>query len=101
MKQKEDVSKNITIMEGSISKFLNKHNNLVKRYLVLNQYGFFVYKDEQAFKSFPQRPAVVMPVEEIASINQREFSAQQMLKNQNSTAFRSNEVVHVMEVALK
>ena len=42
MKQKEDVSKNITIMEGSISKFLNKHNNLVKRYLVLNQYGFFV-----------------------------------------------------------
>jgi len=53
MKQKEDVSKNITIMEGSISKFLNKHNNLVKRYLVLNQYGFFVYKDEQAFKNSP------------------------------------------------
>jgi len=40
-------------------------------------------------------------MEEIDSINQREFSAQQMLKSQNSTAFRANEVVHVMEIALK
>lgn len=40
-------------MEGSISKYLHKHHNLVKRYLVLNEFGFFVYKDEQAFRSFP------------------------------------------------
>jgi len=92
---------NCVIMEGPISKFMNKHHNLVKRYLVLNQFGLFVYKDDIAFKSFPLKPAVVIPMGEIASINQREFSAQQMLKSQNATAFRGNEVVYVMEVALK
>ena len=73
-----------TILEGPISKFLNKHHNLVKRYLVLNSYGFFVYKDELAFRTSPTKPNVIIPCEEIADISQREFSSQQMLKQQNN-----------------
>ena len=63
------------IFESPISKFLTKNNTLVKRYLVLNQYGLFVYKDEINYKSFPHKPAVVIPIQEIESVKQREFTA--------------------------
>ena len=55
-------TKNHVVLEGPISKFIIKHNSLVKRYLVLNQYGLFVYKDDLAYKSFPQKPTVVIPL---------------------------------------
>ena len=64
-----------TILEGPISKFQNKHLNLVKRYLVLNSYGLFVYKDDLAFRTFPHKPAVVIPVDEIAEVSQRKFTS--------------------------
>ena len=89
------------IYKGPISKFINKHHNLVKRYLVLNMFGLFVYKDEQAFLSFPQKPAVVIPMAEISCINQREFLAQSMFKNQDSSMLPVDEMIHVMEVTLK
>lgn len=60
---------NRVIYESPISKFLNKHHNLVKRYLVLNGHGLFVYKDDLAFQSFPNRPSVVIPLNEILSVN--------------------------------
>ena len=44
---------------------------------------------------------MVVPLEEIAMVNQREFSAQQMLRSQNSTALKGNEIVYVMEISLK
>lgn len=73
--RKEPKNENTIIMEGPISKFMNKHSNLVKRYLVLNSLGLFVYKDDIGFRSFPHKPAVVIPLNQIASINQREFAA--------------------------
>ena len=89
-------------MEGPISKFAQKHSSIVKRYLVLNKHAIFVYKDDLAFKSFPNRPAVLIPINEIVSINQRSYSADQLLRNlRNSTQFRGGEMAHVMEIALK
>ena len=72
------------ILEGPIGKFINKNHNLVKRYLVLNQCGFFIYKDDVVVQSSYQKPLVAIPWAEISKINQREFSAQQMLKRQTS-----------------
>ena len=89
------------VYEGPISKFLNKNNTLVKRYLVLNSHGLFIYKDDIAFKSFPQKPAVVIPMDEIKSVQQREFSAHQILRNTHRPIFRDNENVFVMEIDLK
>jgi len=66
---------NTIIMEGPISKFIQKHHNIVRRYLVLNKHAIFVYKDEYAFKSFPNKPLVLIPLNEIAGVNQREFAA--------------------------
>lgn len=66
---------NSIILEGPISKFVNKHHTLVKRYLVLNSHGLFVYKDDLAFKNFPAKPVVVIPLGEIASVAQREYPA--------------------------
>ena len=66
---------NAIILEGPISKFVNKHHNLVKRYIVLNRHGLFVYKDDLAFKNFPSKPAVVVPLNEIAAVAQRDYPA--------------------------
>ena len=68
---------------------------------MLNMFGLFIYKDEMAFKSSPQKPSVVVPLEEISRVTQREFSAQKMLKSQNATALKGNEVVYVIEISLK
>ena len=53
LKAAEKRNDNCIILDGPISKFINKHHNLVKRYLVLNRCGLFVYKDDLAFRSFP------------------------------------------------
>ena len=94
-------SQNGVILEGTVSNFYNKHFNLVKRYLVLNKHALFVYKDELAFRSYPQKPTRVIPFGEVACINQREIPAQALLKSQNNSSVRSNDMVYVMEIALK
>ena len=54
MGNQSDLSvKNSVIKEGQLGKFLAKSHNVVKRYVVLNQYAFFVYKDDMAFKTAP------------------------------------------------
>lgn len=65
----DENTQNSVIIEGPISKFLNRHHNIVKRYLVLNSVGIFVYKDLSAFQGFPTKPAMVMPFNEIVSVN--------------------------------
>mmetsp|Transcript_8176 Transcript_8176/g.9855 ORF Transcript_8176/g.9855 Transcript_8176/m.9855 type:complete len:127 (+) Transcript_8176:3005-3385(+) len=92
---------NSVILQGPISKFLSKNHNIVKRYLILNKHALFVYKDEIALQSFPNRPNVVIPLDEIASVNQREFTAHQMLRNMKNQSLRPGEVAYVMEIALK
>lgn len=91
---------NSIILEGPISKFVNRHHNLVKRYIVLNSTCLFVYKDDLAFKRDPSKPQKVMPLREIAGVAQREYPAQQMLKSQNVTSLSANDTVYVMEIAL-
>ena len=92
---------NAIILEGPISKFVNRHHNLVKRYIVLNSSCLFVYKDDLAFKRDPSKPHVVMPLRELAGVAQREYPAQQMLKSQNVTSLHANDIVYVMEIAFK
>ena len=57
------------VFEGPLNKFMNKNNNLLKRYLVLNQLGLFVYKDQAMFNGSPEKPLVIIPLAEIQSIN--------------------------------
>lgn len=65
MDQDDPRALNKIILEGPISKFVNRHHNLVKRYIVLNCHGLFVYSDDVAFKNFPAKPKVVIPLDEI------------------------------------
>ncbi len=65
MDQDDPRALNKVILEGPISKFVNRHHNLVKRYIVLNRHGLFVYSDDVAFKNFPAKPKVVIPLDEI------------------------------------
>ncbi len=101
MDQDDPRALNKVILEGPISKFVNRHHNLVKRYIVLNRHGLFVYSDDVAFKNFPAKPKVVIPLDEIAAVEQREYPAQQMLKAQNASALLGHDVVYVMEISLK
>ena len=52
-KKKRQEQPNKVILDGPISKFIQKYHSLVKRYLVLNQNALFVYKDNLAFQSVP------------------------------------------------
>jgi len=92
-KEKTPREDNGIILEGPISIFLNKHRNVAKRYLVLNRHAFFVYSDEIAWKSTPDRPLVFVPLCEVANVDQREFAAHKML--------HSGKMAHAMEIALK
>ena len=49
VKKKRQDQQNKVIIDGPISKFIQKYQSLVKRYLVLNQHALFVYKDNLAF----------------------------------------------------
>lgn len=89
------------VIEGYISKFLHKHNNIARRYIVMNSHAIFVYKDDTAYKSSPKRPSEFIPFGEIASINQREFDTRFLLKNPGSSSLRENETVFGLEIALK
>lgn len=89
IKSRSDLSVDCNIIhEGALSKLINKHHNLVKRYVVLNPKGLFVYKDDIAFRSFPQKPTVVIPMGEIHNIAQREFSTSTMLKSQSVSTLK-------------
>ena len=41
--------------------------------MVLNSVALFLYKDNLACKSFPHKPIVVIPLSEVASVNQKEI----------------------------
>ena len=99
--EEQDIQQCTVIHEGNLNKLINKHHNLVKRYLVLNSYALFVYKDEGAFRSSPMKPSVVIPMGEVSNIAQREFSTQAMLKSQNASSLKGQEIVYVLEIQLK
>ena len=48
-KRKRQEQPNKVIIDGPISKFIQKYQSLVKRYLVLNQHAMLIYKDNLAF----------------------------------------------------
>ena len=41
---------------------------MLKRYAVLNNRAFLLYKDDIAFRANPQKPAVVVPLSEIVTL---------------------------------
>ena len=92
---------NNIIMEGILSKYMNKHHTLVKRYVVLNSLALFVYKDDVAFRSFPMKPVIVVPLCEIASVTDREFKAAHMLKSGSMAGHAGKETVHLLEISLQ
>ena len=47
---------------------MSRHQILLKRYAVLNNRAFLIYKDDIAFRAYPQKPTVVIPLAEIVTI---------------------------------
>lgn len=82
------------IMEGSLSKFMDKSSNIVSKYLVLNSVALFIYKDDIAYTTFPKRPSAVMPLTEIQQVESHTLSPQeQQAKNRD--------LIYVLDVVLK
>lgn len=67
---KNDPSTKI-IYEGVVSKFVTQNCKLTNRFLILNPLGLFVYKDHLASKSFPTKPMIVIPLNEISSVQKK------------------------------
>ena len=56
------------LYEGSVCSLLEKSRKLYHRYLVLNSHAVFIYKDDLAFESFPEKPLIVLPLHEVAAV---------------------------------
>ena len=48
---------------------MQRHQTMLKRYIVLNNRAFFIYKDDIAFRAYPMKPAVVIPLPEVVSVS--------------------------------
>ena len=59
---------------------MEKNATLIPRFLVMNKIAIFIYKDELAFKSFPKKPSVVIPIREINGIETHTFNQQEILR---------------------
>ena len=64
-----------------ISKFIERTASIIPRFVVLNSEALFVYKDELAFQSFPNKPTVVIPIGEIANVKVETFGSKELLRN--------------------
>lgn len=66
---------------------------LTNRYFVLNNLCLFVYKDHLASKSFPTKPMIVIPLNEISSVKKKSIPKKyvalesQMMKSQGDTVY--------------
>ena len=47
---------------------------MLKRYGVLNNRAFLIYKDDNSYRSFPQNPTIVLPLSEVVSVSLRDHS---------------------------
>ena len=66
--------KNNVIFEGELSKYMERHKTLVKKYLVLVANALLIYKDNLSFRSFPSRVAIPIPLSEIQTVKIKEIN---------------------------
>lgn len=62
------MKKNVLLLEGELSKYMERHKTLLKRYLVLNNNALLIYKDNLAYQSFPYKPTIVLPMQAVTNI---------------------------------
>ena len=86
-------------MQGVLLKYMDHNSSLITRYVVLNNYAVFIYKDELAFQSFPGKPSVVIPVADIATVEVHNFNAQEILRNSSHKQFQGKENIYVLDIA--
>ena len=64
---KENKSKAV-IHQGEISKFMDHHKVMLKRFMILDARALLVYKDNISFHSHPAKPWMVIPLSEIDGV---------------------------------
>ena len=60
------------IYESEISKYIPRHQTMLKRYAVLNNRALLFYKDEVAYQAYSNKPTVVIPLAEVLHFAIRE-----------------------------
>ena len=92
---------NIVLYKGTLFIFDFQSHLLISRYLVLNQAGLFVYKDEELFEKAKDKPIIVIPLLEIKTLSVRNFDAEHMLQCKNANSIGGTDKVYAMEIRLK
>ena len=90
------------IYQSLLDKVLSSNRRLAQRYLVLNSYALFVYKDDFAFNSFPHKPMLVIPLSQILQIKQGQLpkhSVAPVCVKPSSRGEKSN--IHSIEIVLR
>ena len=56
--------------QGSFYRLMDSTKTLVDRYLVLSSKALLVYKDNLAYKAFPEKPIIKISISEIEEVKQ-------------------------------
>ena len=69
---------------------------MLKRYAVLNNRAFLIYKDDMAFRAYPQKPTIVIPLAEVVSASLRVNP----IAIRAQTGARAYESMYILEMTL-
>jgi len=82
--------------------FVKKYNLLIKRYAILNQMAFILYKNKRAFENNPDKPLAIVPLHEIHRVLFRQFDTNKIMKlNQRNAKLGSEDLLQVMTIDFK
>jgi len=76
---------------------------VVHRHLVLNSLAVFIYKDDVAFQTFPEKPLIVLPLLEIKRVQKGKIEKKKIAKTKLLVSSRGDKssYVNTMQIVLK
>ena len=86
------------VMQGELMKYMDLTSNIQSRYIVLNKYALFTYKDELSFQSFPSKPQLVVPLQYIGSILTHKFKKSEICKGSSMSHIKDSDPVYVLDI---
>ena len=99
----KDKKRTAIVFQSPLDKVLSSNRRLAQRYLVLNSYALFVYKDDFAFNSFPHKPMLVIPLTQILQIKQGQLPKNSVAPAcvKPSSRGEKNNFIHSIEIVLR
>ena len=99
MPTKGDIATKIKF-EGIVSKFVSQNCKMAQRFMTLNSLSIFIYKDQLASKSFPAKPMIVIPLNEVVSVTKKTLP-KKFIALESQMQKSASDSIFLIEIKLK